>query len=315
VKADLHVHTYHSGYAKHFSWLKARESYSDPFVAYQTAKSRGMDLVCFTDHDTLDGCLEFLDAHPSAPDFIVGEEIECRFPGVPGLRVHLGAIGMTERIHRDLQPLRNNVFETAAYLREQQVFVTVNHLFFLFNDEMAVETYVAALLSCAPGIETRNGAMIASHNGLIADLVAARRQAGIMLTPVGGSDAHTLRRIGTTYTETRAATREDFLADLWAGHASVGGRHGGAWPLVAEIYGAIFNYWRSLAGLERHALTSPQRLIRGAASLSLLPMQFLPALIAWRLETEQARRIGRYRAAGLVSSPALGGSTARTLPA
>ena len=62
-----------------------------------------MDLVCITDHDSIDGCLEFLDRHPDAPDFIIGEEISCLVPDAPGLRIHLGAIGMTEAIHRDVQ--------------------------------------------------------------------------------------------------------------------------------------------------------------------------------------------------------------------
>ena len=89
--------------------LRARDCYSSPEDVYRVAKARGMDLVCLTDHDSLDGGLEFLDAHPGAADFILGEEIECRVPDAPGLRVHLGAVGMTEAVHRDIQPLRSNV--------------------------------------------------------------------------------------------------------------------------------------------------------------------------------------------------------------
>ena len=59
-----------------------------------------MDLVALTDHDTIDGCLEFLSAHPDCPDFIMGEEVSCRFPDTD-IEVHLGVYGMTEALHRD----------------------------------------------------------------------------------------------------------------------------------------------------------------------------------------------------------------------
>jgi len=106
MKADLHVHSFHSGLARHWAWLHARECYSTPEDVYRVARQRGMDLVCITDHDSIDGCLEFLDRHPDAPDFIIGEEISCLVPDAPGLRIHLGAIGMTEAVHRDVQRLR-----------------------------------------------------------------------------------------------------------------------------------------------------------------------------------------------------------------
>ena len=83
---------------------------------YAAAKARGMDLVTITDHDSIDGCLEFLERHPDADDFFISEEIECRFPDVD-LKVHIGAYDISERIHRDIQPLRRNVFEAVAYLQ------------------------------------------------------------------------------------------------------------------------------------------------------------------------------------------------------
>ena len=63
LRADLHVHSYHSGYAGRQNVLRARDCYSEPEAVYRTAKARGMDLVTITDHDSIDGCLEF-DLHP-----------------------------------------------------------------------------------------------------------------------------------------------------------------------------------------------------------------------------------------------------------
>ena len=47
-------------------------------------------------------------ATPMRDDFFVSEEIECRFPDVD-LKVHIGAYDISERIHREIQPLRANV--------------------------------------------------------------------------------------------------------------------------------------------------------------------------------------------------------------
>src|SRR4051812_22127943 len=50
LRADLHVHSYHSGYAGRKNVLRARDCYSAPEAVYRTAKRRGMDLVTITDH-------------------------------------------------------------------------------------------------------------------------------------------------------------------------------------------------------------------------------------------------------------------------
>lgn len=295
MKADLHVHSYHSGYARHFHWLRARECHSTPDAIYRVAKARGMDLVCITDHDSINGCLEFLDRHPEAPDFISGEEISCLVPDAPGLRIHLGAIGMTEAVHDEVQQLREDVFATAAYLRRQQIFFVMNHLFMLFDDQMAVETYVRQALTLAPGLETRNGAMLAEHNEFVAELAASFRYAGVSPVAVGGSDAHVLRYVGTTHTETPGHTREEFLADLVAGRSAVGGAHGGRGRLLAEIYGSIVNHWRGLLGLERHEIGWHERTFSLVCSALLLPFQFIPGAIALRMKQNEEARVRRYR--------------------
>src|SRR5213595_2866825 len=110
------MHTRYSGPVKHLRFFRARDCYSQPLDVYRVAKARGMDLVTITDHDSIDGCLEFLDRHPEADDFFVSEEIECRVPGLP-LKVHIGAYDITERIHCEVQPLRHSVYETVEYLR------------------------------------------------------------------------------------------------------------------------------------------------------------------------------------------------------
>lgn len=298
MKADLHVHSYYSGYASHLRVLRSRECYSSPDAVYRTAKARGMDLVCLTDHDTLDGCLRFLDAHPDAGDFIMGEEIECRVPGAPGLRVHLGALGMSESLHREIQPLRANVFEAAALLRARDVLFAVNHLFFFFRDQIPASRYVTGMLSLAPALEVRNGAMSAGHNGLIVELLEdARARRAVTPVVVAGSDAHTLRWVGTTYTCAPGSTRDEFLASVRAGQGVAAGRHGDLWRATSEIYGVVVRFWLSLLGLERQDLKPARRLVSALCSLVLLPVQFTPALVAFELKRSESRQIRRSRAA------------------
>ena len=295
MKCDLHVHSYHSGYASHLRFLRARDCYSSPFDVYRVARARGMDLVCLTDHDSIDGALEFLDRRPDAQDFIIGEEISCRVPDAPGLRVHLGAWGLTETHHREVQRLRANVADTAAYLQQEQVFFAVNHLFMLFGDEIDLDRYLREMLRLAPALETRNGAAIRRDNELVAELAGDADAAGRPLVVVGGSDAHTLQWVGTTFTESPAQTRDEFLADLRAGRATVGGRHGGLWRATSEIYGVVFNYWRALVGLERDDLSARYRIGGLAFSIASLPFQWIPAVVAFSLKSSEARRVKTYR--------------------
>ena len=295
MKADLHVHSYHSGFAPHLPFLRARDCYSSPFDVYRVAKARGMDLVCLTDHDSIDGCLEFLDRYPDAPDFIVAEEIECRVPDVPAVRIHLGAVGITEEIHREIQRLRSNVVDAATYLRQQNVFFAVNHLFLLFDDDRAVEQYLRTVLPIAPALEIHNGAMLAGHNSFVSELAAECRISGQPMAITGGSDAHTLQWVGTTYTETSGRTREEFLEQLRAGKARTAGRHGGTWRAMCEIYGVVLNYWRALATSSPADLNGGPRLAATAFSIASVPFQFIPAGVAIGMKLREARRIARYR--------------------
>ena len=192
LRADLHVHSRASRQSGNLKFLKSRDCYSATDEVYHTAKARGMDLVALTDHDTIEGCLEFLSAHPDCPDFIMGEEVSCRFPGTD-LEVHLGVYGMTEALHRAVQPLRGNVFEVTACLREADVFFALNHLLFFYRGQVPLADYLA-LFDEVPAVEARNGTMLRAHNELVTS-IAARwplRDGGRRHGLLGGSDAHTL---------------------------------------------------------------------------------------------------------------------------
>jgi predicted metal-dependent phosphoesterase TrpH len=272
-------------------FLKSRDCYSSTADVYRVARARGMDLVAITDHDTIDGCLEFLSAHPDAPDFIMGEEVSCRYPGTD-LEVHFGVYGMTEALHRTLQPLRRNVFEVTACLREAGVFFSLNHLLFFYRGQVPLASYLA-LLDEVPALEARNGTMLPAHNDLVTDIVGRWPLADARPRPtlLGGSDAHTLRRVGRTWTEAPGATREEFLDSLRAGRARPGGAHGNAAAVARDAYSVIGSFVGSLAGFGPRDHSLGHRAACLAFSVVSLPAQFLPLALVWRSKRHEARTV------------------------
>jgi len=257
-------------------FLRSRDCYSSPLDVYETARARGMDLVTFTDHDSIDGCLELVDRFPDATDFICGEEVTCRFPD-GDIEVHLAVYGMTEALHRDLQPLRGNVFDVIACLRQADVFFALNHLLHFYRGQAPLDEYLRLLLS-VPALEVRNGAMLGSHNAFIEDYA---RTVSPGWSAVGGSDAHTLRRVGKTWTEVPgAATADEYLAGLRAGRCTAGGVSGGVLAISGDVYGVVARYMASLSGIGPSDHVGLQRLACLAFSAGSLPFQFTPLLVA-----------------------------------
>jgi predicted metal-dependent phosphoesterase TrpH len=290
LRADLHVHSCHSIESGNLRFLKSRDCYSRPEAVYRTAKARGMDVVTITDHDSIRGCLELLERRPDTTDVFVSEEISCRFPGTD-IQVHLGAYGLAEGLHRDLQPLRGNVFEVAAALRDAGVFFSLNHLFHFYRGQIPLLDYLR-LLHEVPALETRNGTMLPAHNELAAR-IAARGSGDGPMGAVGGSDAHTLRRVGRTWTEAPGATARDFLQSLAKRQGRVGGAHGTAGEIARDAYGVIGAYVGSLMGIGPRDHSAWHRagcLLFAAVSL---PAQFLPLAIAKRGKRAERREVRR----------------------
>jgi predicted metal-dependent phosphoesterase TrpH len=291
LRADMHVHTCHSRYNDNIAFLGARDCYSQPEAVYATARARGMDLVAITDHDTIDGALALLDGRPDASDIIVGEEVSCWFPD-GGPQVHFGVYGMTEALHRELQPLRRNAFEVAARLRAADVFFALNHLLHFYQPRVPLDDYLQ-LLDIVPAVEVRNGTMVPPHNRLVEAIGAGWRQpdgrAG--LAAVAGSDAHTLRRVGTTWTEAPGRNREEFLYSVRAGLGRPGGRDGGARVVSGDAYGVIRGYIASLVGLEPRDHFGWRRIACLSFALGSLPFQFVPAAIATAGKMQERRKV------------------------
>ena len=202
-----------------------RECYNDPEAVYDILKRRGMDLVTVTDHDSIDAA-ESLRRHP---DFFLSEEVTCVTPS--GMEIHVGAFGICDRDHIELQRRRDDVPALAAYLWERNIFFTINHLFSGLTGRRS-ELDFELFADLFPGIETRNGQIPASNNNAAARLAREWRR-----SEIGGSDSHTLASLGLTYTEVPASTdASTFLEGLRRGHAHVCGVSGGYWTLTRAIF-------------------------------------------------------------------------------
>ncbi|MGD0842293.1 MAG: PHP-associated domain-containing protein [Candidatus Acidiferrales bacterium] len=216
MKCDLHIHSRFSGPST-MPVLKAfcLESYSEPEEVHSVLKQRGMDLVTLTDHDSLDGC-EALRAHA---DFFASEEVTCRMPS--GTEAHIGVYDLTPRQHVEIQRRRTDLPALLAYLGEQDLFFSVNHIFSALTGARKEEDF-RWFMDEFPAFETLNGHMLPETNRLAARL--ARRTEKISL---GGSDAHTTCAAAAAYTEVPgAANRAEFMAGLRRGFCRARGSSG-----------------------------------------------------------------------------------------
>jgi hypothetical protein len=139
------------------------------------------------------------------------------------------------------------------------------------------------LLDEVPALEVRNGAMLPAQNLLLEKLAIRWRRANgePRLAMIGGSDAHTLRRVGLTWTEAPGRNQEEFLDSLKRGLCAPGGGHGGTLAVAGDTYGVVFSFMGSLMGFGPRDHAGVHRagcvLFAGAS----LPCQFLPAAIAF----------------------------------
>ena len=125
---------------------------------------------------------------------------------------------MTEALHRELQPLRGNVFDVTARLREAGVFFALNHLLHFYRGQMPLDALPAAARrgAGARGPKRRDaaGAQRAGRADCRAMGVSGAARAGSRWSP-----AATRTRCGASARRgprRPAATRDEFLASLRA---------------------------------------------------------------------------------------------------
>ncbi|HUL76132.1 MAG TPA: PHP-associated domain-containing protein [Vicinamibacteria bacterium] len=266
MRCDLHVHSWYSGRAE-IPVLEhvGRECYSPPLEVHDRARRRGMDLVTLTDHDTVEGALAI--AH--LPDTFVSEEVTVRLDG--GRQLHVNVFGLDERQHQALQARRRDLEALIAFLAEERLPASVNHLFSALTGARDLAD-LRLPLGRLPLIEALSGAMPDGHNER-ARLVG--RVAG--MAPVGGSDAHSLAHVARAFTTVPGArTKEEFLGGLRKGLTVPSGRSGSYARLTSEV---VRIFTAGYAQTARELLVGRASALQLAASLALAPLLSLIPLV------------------------------------
>jgi predicted metal-dependent phosphoesterase TrpH len=201
------------------------ESYNHPEALYDTLKAQGMDLVTVTDHDSIDA-VESLRRHP---DFFLSEEVTCRLPG--GTEIHVGVYDITERQHIEIQRRASDFLSLHAYLTEQELLFSANHIFSSLTGRRTAEDF-EWFENAFPAVEARNGCMLERSNLAAADFARTFGKA-----PIAGSDAHAIMSAGSCFTSVpEARTKEEFLAAVRLGLGQMKGESGNFWKLTRDVF-------------------------------------------------------------------------------
>jgi len=243
-RCDLHIHSRHSERSE--EWLFRRfdfpDSYSDPKQLYEQLLKRGMDYVTITDHDSINGCLEI--AH--LPRTFIGEQVTTYFPE-DSCKLHILVWGISEQQHREIQSVRENIFDLQSYLQRAQIAHAVAHPLYSVNGKLQAK-HLEQLILLFKHFEAINGLRDALLSDLTQTLLKpltpekidalANRHSLAPTYPepwkkilVGGSDDHGGQFVASAFTETSAAhSAEKFLELVRKGDCTACGQ--GGTPLI-----------------------------------------------------------------------------------
>lgn len=192
IRADLHNHTWYS-----------TDSILSPDDLLRRARSRGVNVIAVTDHNTARGGLAVRElAAKSFPEVrvIVGEEVRAREGEVLGLF-------LTEDVPRDL-----SAAETIERIHEQGGLAGAPHPFDPFRH--GLDDNIETLADQLDFVEGLNARMTrAAYNDKAREFAATRS-----LPISAASDAHSPQEVGRCYVEMPDfATPQEFLESLREG--------------------------------------------------------------------------------------------------
>ncbi len=274
-KVDFHLHSYASNVTDYYAAnaFSLPESYSDPMKVYRLLKERGMTLVTLTDHNSIDGVRELLDAGKS--DVFISAEMTTTFPE-DGCNIHVTVANMTEAQFSEVHRLRKNVYEMIAYVDGQIAAEcpTGNHLAYFMTHPLmstqnrpygregalSIEHIEKALLLCSC-LEVQNGSRTKALNDLTLRMLEALDRATIErfaekhgIEPkgdapwlkgiVGGSDDHSGINPGRTWTEFSHSGRpsaNDVIDSIRRRETRPGGAHGGPITLAHSVLKLLYD--------------------------------------------------------------------------
>ncbi|BBO81815.1 glycosyl transferase [Desulfosarcina ovata subsp. sediminis] len=270
MRIDLHVHSKHS--KRPSQWILKKigcpESFTEPLEIYELARRRGMTHVTISDHNSIDGALEI--AH--LPNTFVSEEVTTYFPD-DGCKLHVLALDITEAQHREIQRLRQNIFDLTTYFYQEQIFNIIAHPLYAVNDRLTIDHFEQLLLLFR-NFElngARNNRENLSLKSILNQLTPAdieRLADRYTLTPLfarphqkrlfGGSDDHSALNVARTFTEFIDAPHEvTSLAAIRDCRVAVHGLAPTPQTMAHNLYGIAWQFFRRKFDLGRYAGKDP----------------------------------------------------------
>lgn len=216
-KIDMHMHT-----------CASRDGAVHPADVIRVAKQKGLDRICITDHNTLDGALL---AKEIDPEFvIVGEEIRT------DRNCEILAFFVKELVPPDLR-----AEEALDRLQAQGAVISISHPFDRHRNQPWTEEWLEAILPQIDAIEAFNARTVRAVDNEKARIFATAHD----LPTTAGSDAHTAMEIGRAFVELPAFTSADELRTSLP-QATIYGRLSPGW---IHVFSA-FNVWRGRFGFK-----------------------------------------------------------------
>jgi glycosyltransferase involved in cell wall biosynthesis len=258
-KIDFHLHSYASNVTDYYAAnaFAIPESHSDPLVLYPLLKERGMTLVTLTDHNSIDGALEMLNA--GLKDVFISAEMTTTFPE-DGCNIHVTIANVTPDQFKEANRLRKNIYEMIAYLDIQ---ISEEHrnpsgnriVYFMTHPLMStqnrpygregsltVEHIEKAMLLCNT-FEIQNGSRTKALN--VKHGIAPKGDTPWLKGFVGGSDDHSGINPGRTWTAFQysggIATPNGLIDSIRRRETLPEGAHGGPITLAHSLLKLLYD--------------------------------------------------------------------------
>jgi glycosyltransferase involved in cell wall biosynthesis len=241
--------------------LGCPECFTEPAEVYRIARRKGMDLVTITDHNTISGSAEI--AH--LPGTFISEEVTTYFPE-DGCKAHVLVYDINDGIHREIQRVRENIFDLVHYLAETGIVHVLAHPLYSVNDKLSIEHFEKFLLLFS-NFEL-NGARDDYQNQAIRlilenlspetidKLIDRHRIVPCFHEPwrkglTGGSDDHSSLNIARRHTVVGGArTLKEFLLGVEQRRTSTVGEGSTPQVMSHNIYGIAYQYYKRKLNFE-----------------------------------------------------------------
>jgi predicted metal-dependent phosphoesterase TrpH len=198
--ADIHTHTRCSGFGR-YSFLHFPESVTEPAKAVEAARKKKLDVLCITDHNTIQGAI-IAKKRAAGIDVVIGEEISSADGEILALFIQ-------EEIKPEL-----GAPETIDLIHDQGGVAVAAHPFSPQCPSLGKKICDLKL----DGVEVFNACHRDAYTNLMAQTFSPAGMAWL-----GSSDAHSINMIGNGYTIFEGRTSEELRRSILKRNTSFGG--------------------------------------------------------------------------------------------